>query len=803
MPDKKTVVDDYYSKVASKDDWVWKTKVKPKIVAKKKIIVKKPKVASKENEAVSTNQKKSNTNNRTFVKRDNSNNKKKWFVQKMEVVKREDNKPKKFTIIKRGDPDYVDRTKKPRYNSNRWNNNSTNTWTKEWDVKFKIRWTWDSSSAKRFWVNKKAWQSNNYNDKKKSSLAGWNKRTRWRFSYWADNDGGFIRSNKVNKKEEKKIEDIKQNLVEKKWETVVVWETLTLKELSEKIWVVLPKLMAEFMKNWMMVNINSKIDFESAAIVAEAFEVKLDKDNSDGASVEDIFTWDIKELLKEENPEKLSLRTPVVSIMWHVDHGKTSLLDHIRNAKIASWEAGWITQSIWAYQVETENGKITFLDTPGHEAFTIMRARWAKSTDIAILVVAADEWVKPQTIESINHAKEAWIPIIVAINKMDKTWANPDHVKWQLAENWLTADDWGGDTPMIPVSAQTGFGIDELLEIILLTAEMQELKANPDRSWIATVIESHLDSKLGPVATVLINTWTIHMTDNVVCQDSYWKIKVLKNYKNESVKFAKPGEPVLIVWLDKVVDGWDILQAVNTVELAKQKAEEYKVIIAKQKLAWASGLALLMSKIKAWNLKQLKIILKADTNGSLEAIKWALLKLSTPETTVSVIHGWVWSITEWDIVMWQWSSAILVWYNVKVLPTAVWVLDSSNVEYISSEIIYHITERIEKIVTWMLDPKEIDIELGKAKVWGIFFTWKWFMIIGLKVWPDGIIEKDALVRIIRKKKFIWNWVIDSLKSGMIEVKDLEWPIECWINLKTDVAVEMWDDIEIHKVIIEK
>jgi len=803
MPNKKTVVDDYYSKVASKDDWAWKTKVKPKIVAKKKIIVKKPKVASKENEAVSMNQKKSNTNNKTFVKKDNSNNKKKWFVQKMEVVKREDNKPRKFTIIKRWDPDYVDRTKKPRYNSNRWSNNTDNVDKKESDVKFKIRWNWDSSSSKRFWANKKAWQSNNYNDKKKSSLAGGNKRTRWRFSYWADNDWAFIRSNKVNKKEEKKIEDIKQNLVEKKWETVVVWETLTLKELSEKIWVVLPKLMAEFMKNWMMVNINSKIDFESAAIVAEAFEVKLDKDNSDWASVEDIFTWDIKELLKEENPEKLSLRTPVVSIMWHVDHGKTSLLDYIRNEKVASWEAGWITQSIWAYQVETENGKITFLDTPGHEAFTIMRARWAKSTDIAILVVAADEWVKPQTIESINHAKEAGIPIIVAINKMDKAWANPDHVKWQLAENWLTPEDWGGDTPMIPVSAHTGFGIDELLEIILLTAEIQELKANPDRSWIATVIESHLDSKLGPVATVLINTWTIHMTDNVVCQDSYWKIKVLKNYKNESVKFAKPGEPVLIVWLDKVVDGWDILQAVNSVELAKQKAEEYRVIIAKQKLAWASGLALLMSKIKAWNLKQLKIILKADTNGSLEAIKWALLKLSTPETTVSVIHAWVWSITEWDIVMWQWSSAILVWYNVKVLPTAVWVLDSSNVEYISSEIIYHITERIEKIVTWMLDPKEIEVELGKAKVWGIFFTWKWFMIIGLNVWPDSNIEKDAQVRIIRKKKFIWNWVIDSLKSGMIEVKDLEWPVECWINLKTNVNIEMWDDLEIHKIIIEK
>ena len=557
------------------------------------------------------------------------------------------------------------------------------------------------------------------------------------------------------------------------------------------------------MKNWMMVNINSKIDFDSASIIADAFEIKLERDISGWASVEDIITWDIKDLLKEDDSSKLSLRTPVVSIMWHVDHGKTSLLDHIRKSKVASWEAGWITQSIWAYQVELDHGKITFMDTPWHEAFTIMRARWAKLTDIAVLVVAADEWVKPQTIESINHAKEAGIPVIVAINKMDKEWANPDYVKGQLADNWLTAEDWGWDTPMIPVSAHTGFWIDELLEIILLTAEMQELKANPNRTWIATVIESHLDHKLWAVASVLINTWTINMWDNVVCHSSFWKIKVLKNHLNQSVKYALPWEPALIVWLDKVVDWWDILQVVSSIEIAKQKAEEYKDIVSQEKAKWSSWLALLMSKIKAWNLKQLKIILKADTNGSLQAIKTSLLKLSTEETLVEIIHAWVGSITEWDILMGQWSEAILVWFNVWVLPTAKWVLESSWVEYISSEIIYHITERVEKIVTWMLDPKEEEIELGKAKVWGIFFTWKWFMILGLKLAPEGTIEAKAQVRIIRKKKFVWTWVIDSLKSWTIEVKELEWPIECWINLKTSVAVEMWDDLEIHKVIIKK
>lgn len=818
MPDKK-VVDDYYSQIeSSKEDGGSDSKAqKPKIVVKKKIIVKKTEMLPEKDGGVFLGDDKNVVLKKTHskawgfvqkievIKRDNTS-KKDNFTKKNNIAKKDnepkkftiikrDNTPKKFTIVKKGDADYVDKSKKS------WNE----SWVIGW-VKFKLRNTSSDDQAKKFSNNKQPvrWGFSSYDgDSKKSKLAWWDKRFRWKFKFSEKQDITFIRSNKVNKKEEKNVEDIKQNLVERRGETVIVPEILSLKELSEKIWVTLPMLMAEFMKNGMMVNINSKIDFDSASIIAEAFEIKLEKSASNWASVEDIMTWNISDLLKEDNDSKLIPRSPVVSIMWHVDHGKTSLLDYIRNSKVASGEAGWITQRIWAYQVELDNGKITFLDTPWHEAFTIMRARWAKLTDIAILVVAADEWVKPQTIESINHAKEADIPVIVAINKMDKVWANPDHVKGQLAEHGLTPEDWGGDTPMIPVSAHSGFWVDDLLEIILLVAEMKELKANPDRAWIATIIESHLDHKLWPVATVLVNTGTVRMWDNIVCQDSFWKIKVLKNYNKKSVKFVTPWEPALIVWLDRVVDWWSFLQAVSTVELAKQKAEEYKNVILKQKALWASWLALLMSKIKAWNLKQLKIILKANTNGSLEAIKSALLKLSTPETTVQIIHAWVWAITEWDILMGQWSEAILVWFNVWVLPTAKWTLESAWVEYISSEIIYHITERIEKIVTWMLDPKEVEIELGKAKVWGIFFTWKGFVILGLKIGPDSKVEKKALVRIIRKKKLIWTGVIDSLKSWTLEVKELEWPIECWINLKTSVAIEMWDDLEIHKVEIQK
>jgi translation initiation factor IF-2 len=489
--------------------------------------------------------------------------------------------------------------------------------------------------------------------------------------------------------------------------------------------------------------------------------------------------------------------------MWHVDHGKTSLLDYIRKSKVTTWEAWGITQSIWAYQVDMDKWKITFLDTPWHEAFTIMRARGAKLTDIAVLVVAADEWVKPQTIESINHAKEAGIPVIVAINKMDKEWANPDNVKAQLSEHWLIPEDWGGDTPMIPVSALSGFWVDDLLEIILLVAEMKELKANPDRNWVATVIESHLDDKFWPVATILINAWSMKLWDNIVCQDSYWKVKIMKSYNWLSVKIVNVWEPVLLVWLDKVVKGWDILQVVSKQEIAKQKAIEYKTILERVKAKNISGLDLLMSKIKAWNLKQLKIILKADTNWSLEAIKSSLTKLSTPETTVLIIHSWVWNITEGDILMWQWSEAILVWYNVWVLPNAKPVLLDSGVEYISSDIIYHITDRIEKIVTWMLDPKEVEIILSRAKVWGIFYTsWK-FMVLWLIIKEGEKIENNTNVRVIRNKNMIWNWKITSLKSWTLEVKELEWPIECWVKFEWKIIIEMWDELEIYKTEIQK
>ncbi len=826
-------VDDYYKKVANGADKTGDKKpvVKKsfKVRAKKKVFVKKdnsnkkpsePKTpeqiqASVDRRVANLNKKFANSKEQSW---DNSKsgwfsgNKNTWekqgdyksykrpektikkpFIQKFWVVKKyEWNKD----FIKWRDETFKKDTKRPFV--------KRTTTTSGTNSSFKTRWDDNASKNKTFGQDKRRWAGKRYDNKKNSGLKPYNKGRKYKKFNEID-DNGFSRAKAVvNKKVEKNVEDIKQNLTAKTW-TIIVGEVLTLKELSEKIGINLVKLIAEFMKNGMMVNINSKIDFDSASIVAEVFDVILKKDDSDWLNVQDLMTGNILELLKEDEGADLTERPPVISIMGHVDHGKTSLLDRIRSisTNVTDGEAGWITQSIWAYQVEKEWKKITFLDTPGHEAFTVMRARWAKATDIAILVVAADEWVKPQTIESINHAREAGIPVIVAINKMDKEGANPDHIKGQLADNGLTSEDWGGDTPMIPVSAKSGFGIDELLEIILLSAEMKELKANKNRKAVATIIESHLDSKLGPVSTVLINTGTMEKWDNIVCNDSFWKVKVLKNYENKNVKMAFPWDPVMIVGLDQVASGWDIVQVVSDWAAAKKKATEYRDIILAKKRNEVSGLEILMSRIKAWSLKQLKLVVKTDSNWSLEAIKVALQKLSTPETNVAIIHSWVGNLTESDIVMASSSKAILIWFNVGIVPTAKRTIEDEKVEYIESKVIYHITDKIEKIVSWMLDPKEIDIELGKAKVWGIFYTSKEFMVVGLILQDENKIEKGAKIRVIRKKSKIWEWKLESLKSWIEEVKELEGPIECWVKFVWNVEIEMWDYFEIYKTIIEK
>ncbi len=786
MADK--IVDDYYLNIDLPKEKATSEKKKLKLVPKKKILIKNKDELENKDEIKKTRLKKIVSSNNTDETKEKVIEKKK--VSKFKKIKPIEVKEEKKELKIPSPKNIVEKIESKQEVK---------------DTKVETKNLENNERINTRFINKKkskeTWSQENDGFERKRNIFKKNFTKNSRSIDYEEKENVFIRSNKLNKKKkiEKDVESITQNLISKVWTKVEVWDIVTIKELSEKIWISFSKLIAEFMKNWMMVNINSKIDFESACIVSEVFWVELIRANTWWANINDLLTWNISNLLIEDDPTNLKPRPPIVSIMWHVDHWKTSLLDYIRHSKIAFWEAGWITQSIWAYQVEQNWQKITFLDTPWHEAFTIMRARWAKSTDIAVLVVAADEWVKPQTIESINHAKEAWIPIIVAINKMDKEWANPDNVKAWLSENWLISEDWWWDVPMVPVSAKTWFWIDDLLWVILLIAEMQNLKANPDRNAIATVIESHLDQKLWAVATVIINTWTINKWDSIVCKDSFWKVKLLKDYSLKSLKKAFPWDPTMIVWLNRVVEWWDILQTVNDIEIAKYQASEYAKVIESQKSNSLTWIDLIMSKIKSWSLKQLKIVVKADTNWSLEAIKWSLIKLSTDETNVVIIHSWVWNISESDILMCQWSEAILIWFRTNLLTTAKSLLESSKVEFINSEVIYHITEKIEKIITWMHDPKEIEIILWKARVAWIFYTSKEFMIVWLKLDKDSYIENNIKVRVIRWDKSAWKWEVKSLKLWVEEVKKIEWPNECWIKFVWNTLLEMWDMLELYKI----
>lgn len=670
----------------------------------------------------------------------------------------------------------------------------------------------DSESLERFSANKKKnfWENKQPDSARKSpfSYNDDSKRFKWKkwfkFKAFEEDDGTFRRSKKSAwEKTEKNVDDIKQTLVDKSWQEVHLSDFLTVKEFSEKLWVPMSKIIWEFLKNGMMVNLNTRVDFDTCFIIAETFSIKVIKEVNWNVSIASVLEWNLEDLMKNDDPTKRIDRAPIISIMWHVDHWKTSILDYIRKTEVASWEAWGITQKIWAYQVEKHGKKITFLDTPWHEAFSIMRARWAKLTDIAIIVVAADEWMKPQTIESINHAKQAWVQIIVAVNKMDKPGANLDFVKWQLAEQWLHPEDWGGTTVVVPVSAHTWLWIETLLEMILLVSEMQELKADPTRSAIATVIESHLDSKLWSLATILVNSGTLNKSDYVVCWSAYWRLRFIKDYKWKNIDSAGPSMPVLISWLSSVVDWWDILQVTTDIETAKVKAHEFELVKASKSInqfEWAS-LELLLSRIKTWNLKQLKVVVKTDSNWSLEALKEALHKLWTNEIKVQIIHSWVWDINESDVIMAGTSQAILVWYNVWVWANAKHTLQNSKIEFINKKVIYHILEKLEWIITWMIDIKHDDVDLWEAKVKAIFFTSKDRMVIGceLKEWK---VESKAKVRVVRNSKKAWSWDLVWLKHWVVDVNEiLEW--EFWIAFKWDTIIEVWDILEFYKIVQRK
>jgi translation initiation factor IF-2 len=542
------------------------------------------------------------------------------------------------------------------------------------------------------------------------------------------------------------------------------------------------------MRNGVMANINQVVDYETAAIVAAdlGFESKEEPQSPQAAPKPRIA----------ETGKGIKLRPPVVTIMGHVDHGKTKLLDAIRQTNVVDTEAGQITQHIGAYQVEIHGQKITFLDTPGHEAFTAMRARGAQVTDIAILVVAADDGVMPQTLEAINHAKAAGVPIVVAINKVDKPTANVDRVKQQLAESGVVIEEWGGDVIAVPVSAKRGDGIPDLLENLLIVAEILELKADPDRPAIGVVIEARLDSSRSPMATVLVQTGTLEIGDYVVVGDIWGKVKAMFDDKGKRVKKAGPSTPVGVLGLSSVPQAGDSLTVVSGEKEARaevQRQQKEKEMSSTSKVPKLSNL---FAQIQAGNVKELNIILKTDVQGSIEPIRDSLERLGSGEVKVRIVHSGSGSITENDVLLAIASKGIIIGFNARPEPGAKRLAEQEGVDIRSYQVIYTLVEDVEKALAGMLEPTYVDVVEGHGEVRATFST-KQGKIAGVYV-TDGKIGRGASARVLRKGQPVFEGQVSSLKHFKENVREIAAGFECGVGVEGFPEFEVGDIIETYR-----
>ena len=567
-------------------------------------------------------------------------------------------------------------------------------------------------------------------------------------------------------------------------------ETVTIKELADKMKIPAAQIIKKLFLEGKMLNVNSDITYDEAEEIALEYDILCEHE-----VVVDVIEEMLKE--EEENEEDLQPRPPVVCVMGHVDHGKTSILDAIRKTSVTSGEAGGITQHIGAYVVEVSGQKITFLDTPGHEAFTAMRLRGAQSTDIAILVVAADDGVMPQTIEAINHAKAAEIDIIVAINKIDKPSANIDRVKQELTEYGLIAEDWGGTTIMVPVSAHTGEGLQDLLDMILLDAEVKELKANPNRKGRGLILEAQLDKGRGPVATVLVQKGTLNVGDNVTVGTAFGKIRAMIDDKGRRVKKAGPSTPVEILGLNEVPQAGEVFIATDTEKEARAMAETFIATKREKMLAdTKSKLSLdgLFDQIQAGQIKDLNIIVKADVQGSVEAVKQSLAKLSNDEVAVKVIHGGVGAINESDVTLASASNAIIIGFNVRPDNQAKVVAEQEKVDLRLYRVIYNAIEDIEAAMKGMLEPTFEEKIIGHAEVRQTYKVSGVGTIIGGYV-QDGKIVRNCKVRLLRDNVVIHEGELASLKRFKDDVKEVNSGYECGMSFEKYNDIKEGDQIE--------
>lgn len=580
-------------------------------------------------------------------------------------------------------------------------------------------------------------------------------------------------------KRETEAERLKRIAMERKAKpiTISIPEEITVGELALRLKATAAEVIKKLMLMDMMVSINDTIDFDAASLVAMEFHAKVEKEIV--VTIEERIIDD-----SEDEDDNLVPRSPVVVVMGHVDHGKTSLLDTIRNANVTSTEAGGITQHIGAYRVNVKGEEITFLDTPGHEAFTTMRARGAQVTDIAILVVAADDGIMPQTIEAINHAKAAGVSVIVAINKMDKEGANPDLVKQQLAEYELVPEEWGGDVPCIPVSAVNNEGIEELLEMVLLIADVKELKANPERAAKGTVIEAKLDKGRGPIATVLVQNGTLRIGDIIVAGTSVGRLRAMTDDRGNKVKEAGPSIPVEITGLDSVPVGGDIFNCVSDERLARELVEERKAKRKEEKFNSQTKVTLdnLFDQMQLGEVKELKVIVKADVQGSVEAVKQSLVKLSNDEVRVYVIHGAVGAINESDVMLANASNAIIVGFNVRPDPVAAENAERDGVDLRLYRVIYDCIEEIESAMKGMLAPKFREVQLGRAECRQVYKISNVGTVAGSYV-VSGKIVRNAQIRVVRDGIVIAEDKMSSLKRFKDDVKEVAQGYECGIGLE--------------------
>jgi len=596
--------------------------------------------------------------------------------------------------------------------------------------------------------------------------------------------GAFIKP--VAVKEEKKEEEIK---------TIVIPESLTLKELADKMKQQPSALVKKLFLAGKMVSINQEITFEEAEEIALEYDIIAEKE---------VKVNIVEELLKETEEDEATMvkRPPVVCVMGHVDHGKTSLLDAIRTTNVTAREAGGITQHIGAYMVEANGEKITFLDTPGHEAFTAMRMRGASSTDIAILVVAADDGVKPQTVEAINHAKAAGIEIIVAVNKIDKPAANVERVKQEMTEHGLVAEDWGGETIFVPVSAKSKEGIDKLLEMVLLTADVAEYKANPNRKARGIVIEAQLDKGRGPVATILVQKGTLRVGDTIAIGSAYGKVRAMMDDKGRRVKEATPSTPVEILGLNGVPDAGEVFLATESEKEARTIAEAY-ISQGKEKLLADTKARLsldgLFSQIQAGNIKELNLIIKADVQGSVEAVKQSLLKLSNDEVAIRVIHGGVGLINESDVILASASNAIIIGFNTKPDNTAKDIAEREKVDVRLYRVIYNAIEDVEAAMKGMLDPEYEEKIIGHAEVRQTFKASGVGVIAGSYV-TDGKIIRGCKARITREGTQIFDGPLASLKRFKDDVKEVATGYECGLVFEKFSDLQEFDQVELYMMV---